>query len=64
MNEHTSSESNDKKKICLQHTIQLSRQEFNDGIGKTASMLLGKGKLDLKSTENIQRYVFEFEIAD
>ncbi|MDQ6785446.1 MAG: hypothetical protein M3033_01315 [Acidobacteriota bacterium] len=54
----------DEKPIHLQHTIKLSRQEFNEGIGKTALMLLGKGKLDLKTTENIQKYIFEFEIAD
>jgi hypothetical protein len=52
------------KPIHLQHTINLSRQEFNEGIGKVALRLLAKGKLDLKSTENVQKYIFEFEITD
>ncbi len=52
------------KPIHLQHTIRLSRQEFNESIGKTALKLLDKGNLDLKSTENVEKYIFEFEIID
>ncbi len=55
---------NGERKIQLQHTIKLSRQEFNESIGKTALKLLDKGNLDLKSTENVEKYVFEFEIID
>ncbi len=52
------------KPIYLQHTIKLSRQEFDEGIGKVALILLDKGKLDLKSTENVQKYIFEFDVTD
>lgn len=52
------------KPIHLHHSITLSRKEFDEGIGKTALMLLDRGKLDLKSTKNVEKYIFEFEIID
>lgn len=52
------------KPIHLQHTIKLSRQQFDESIGKTALKLLDRGDLDLKSTEKVEKYIFEFEIID
>jgi hypothetical protein len=53
-----------ERNIRLHHTLKLTRQEFNQHMGKAAQILLDKGTIELKSTENVRKYVFEIEIID
>jgi len=53
-----------ERNIHLTHILRLTRKEFEQQCGKVAQMLLDKGTIELKSIENIRKYVFEIEITD
>lgn len=57
-------EETDVASISLQHTIVVSRNEFNERVGHFINSLINKGSCQPDTTMRLRRYILEFEITD